>query len=167
MLDLVGAVRFILSVGLLLACSVAIARRLGATWAERYWIALAAAVTQIATICVALSPARVLTPAAFLFAQLFLAMLLGWTIGFRAKGRLTWPDLKPVAATPARQLLLLYVALLIVLALGVAIVLPINTFDDRMYRASRAAYWLQHRSLLPWATHNARQTASRSAASCA
>jgi hypothetical protein len=36
---------------------------------------------------------------------------------------------------------------------------PLSHFDDRMYRASRAAYWLENRSILPWETHNDRQVA--------
>jgi len=35
--------------------------------------------------------------------------------------------------------------------------LPVREFDDRMYHASRAAYWLQHHSVLGFTTHNPRQ----------
>src|SRR5262249_34555636 len=35
---------------------------------------------------------------------------------------------------------------------------PILGTDERMYHASRVIYWIQHHSLLPYETHNDRQT---------
>ena len=157
--DAVGLARFTVSAGLLLFTSMAFARRVGATWADRYWIAIAAAAAQVAVVSLLLSPAHALTPTAFLLAQCALAAIVGWTAGWRDADALPRPRLGPLAATPARKLLLAYVGLFLLIAVATAIVLPVNTFDDRMYRASRAAYWLHHRSLLPWPTHNDRQVA--------
>src|SRR5262249_48963561 len=41
---------------------------------------------------------------------------------------------------------------------------PIIGFDEKMYHASRVIYWLQHQSLLPYETHNDRQTVFNSGA---
>lgn len=34
---------------------------------------------------------------------------------------------------------------------------PISVFDDRMYHASRVAYWMQNQNVFPFVTHNDRQ----------
>ncbi len=147
------------SAALLAYCSVALARRFGATPADRFWVALAAAATQITTIAVVLSPTHSLTPIGFLLVQCFFAGVLAWTIGTPSIERSAWPGVNAAFATRPRWVLLLLIALFLMLGLWVTVGLPIHGFDDRMYRASRAAYWLRHQSVLPWTTHNDRQTA--------
>jgi hypothetical protein len=157
--NIVAAAMFATSAGLLAYCSIALARRFGATPADRYWMAIAAAVTQLATIAVALSPTRSLTPIGFLLVQLFITAVLAWTIGLRPVNRTAWPGVRAAFHGSRRRLLLFAIALFLALGLWMTAAMPIHTFDDRMYRASRVAYWLQHRSVLPWTTHNDRQTA--------
>ena len=156
--NIVGPAMFATSAALLAYCSMALARRFGATPADRYWIALAAAVTQLAAIAVVLSPTRSLTPTGFLLVQLFIAAVLGWTIGLPSTDRSAWPSVR-AAFGGSRRLLLFAIALFLALGLWMTAAMPIHAFDDRMYRASRVAYWLQHHSVLPWTTHNDRQTA--------
>ncbi|HEV2296295.1 MAG TPA: hypothetical protein VGR35_20805 [Tepidisphaeraceae bacterium] len=151
--------RLLISAALLMYCSVALGRRLGARWSDRFWISIAAAVTQIGTIAVVLSPMYALTPLGFLFAQCVIAGVIGWTCRRPGDETTSRARLQPITATPSRRLLLLLIGLFLLLGLWLSIVLPVFSFDDRMYRASRAVYWLQHRSVLPWTTANDRQTA--------
>ena len=37
---------------------------------------------------------------------------------------------------------------------------PIYSGDEKMYHASRVLYWIQHRSVFPYVSHNDRQTVS-------
>ena len=156
--NIVGPAMFATSAAMLTYCSIALARRFGATPADRFWIALAAAVTQLAAIAVALSPTRSLTPIGYLLIQLFITAVLAWTDRLPATDRTALPSVRAAFTGSRRQLLLFAIALFLALGLWMA-TMPIHAFDDRMYRASRVAYWLQHQSVLPWTTHNDRQTA--------
>jgi hypothetical protein len=156
--NIVGAAMFATSAALLAYSSLAIGRRFGRTLSDRFWMFLAAAVLQIGAIVVALSPLHSVTPVWLLLVQLIIALVLALTIRMPPVQRSIWPSVRALLRGSRRRVLLLFIALC--LALGrVAVEMPIHTFDDRMYRASRAAYWLQHHSLLPWPTHNDRQTA--------
>ena len=157
--NIVGPAMFATSAGLLAYCSIALARRFGASPADRYWISLSAAVTQLATTALVLSPTRSLTPTGFLLVQLFITAVLAWTIGLPAIDRSAWPSVRATFSRSRRRLLLFAIGLFLALGLWMTAAMPIHAFDDRMYRASRVAYWLQHQSVLPWTTHNDRQTA--------
>jgi len=112
---------------------------------------------QIAVVAQVLSPVHQLRPVAFLIVQVIVALIVRLTIKPPAFDRRLFRDhVRLLKATPTRRMLLLVIGLLLLLALAVIIAVPINGFDDRMYRASRAAYWLQHRSLLPWNSQNDR-----------
>jgi len=156
--NIVGAAMFATSAATLLYTSIALSRRLGGTPADRFWMFVAAAVVQIGAIAVALSPLHAVTPAWFLLAQFVTACVVASSAGWPPVQRSVWPSVRAIFRGSRRRVLLLFI--LLCLTLGrVAVEMPIHTFDDRMYRASRAAYWLQHQSLLPWPTHNDRQTA--------
>jgi hypothetical protein len=144
--NIVGAAMFATSAALLLYTSIALSRRLGRTPADRFWVFVVMAVMQIGAISVALSPLHAVTPAWFLLAQFVTACVIALTVGWPPVQRSVWSSVRAVFKGSRRRMLLLFI--LLCLTLGrVAVEMPIHTFDDRMYRASRAAYWLQHQSL--------------------
>src|SRR5688572_186804 len=131
-----AAAMLAMSAALLACCAWMAARRFGATAADRFWIFVAAVVAQIGTIVSVLSLAPGLTPMAVLPVQCFFAALL-W--GTRTPvDDMGWQGVRAVFATRRRWLLLLLIALFLLLGLWKALGTPIHTFDDRMYRASRA-----------------------------
>src|SRR3954447_3695319 len=72
-------VSFLISVVLLLAGCRCVAVRLGRTWAERYWIFLAAVAFQLGTIVLVCSALGQLQPTGWLIVQaILLAVLLGF-----------------------------------------------------------------------------------------
>ena len=155
-----GIAGWLVSAALLLYVAGRVGRRFGETIGDQFWITVAAIVLQIAVVAQVLSPVHQLRPVAFLIVQVIVALIVRLTIKPPAFDRRLFRDhVRLLKATPTRRMLLLVIGLLLLLALAVIIAVPINGFDDRMYRASRAAYWLQHRSLLPWNSQNDRQTA--------
>lgn len=151
-----GVIGLVVATAALLAGSVAVARRWGASAAERFWIAVAVAAAQVGVIAVSLSFAGWLTAPAWLGTQLGLAGLIGAWV--RARPAAVDFSPSPDAGREGGGLWLAGTVLVAALAVGLEVALPLSGFDDRMYHASRVAYWLQHRSVLPFETHNDRQT---------
>ncbi|MFI4881327.1 MAG: hypothetical protein ACIAQU_01955 [Phycisphaerales bacterium JB064] len=103
------------------------------------------------------------TPVGFLVAQLVLsagayvgaragALRFGWKLGGtgEAMPREPWSF--------AQYAMLFAIVLLMVLSLVERSLLPVHDIDGLMYHASRSAYWVQNHSVLPFETHNDRQT---------
>ena len=153
-----GPLLLLISGFLLLRVSRAWSQRFGQTPAERFWIGVTAAGLQLGTIAIALSTFRLVTPAAWIVAQGGLLLL---TILVRrrdtpnplGKARL----FGEAFATRVTQAAALAALLLILVSFAERFALPLREFDDRMYHGSRAAYWLQHRSVFGYTTHNERQ----------
>jgi hypothetical protein len=142
---------FALSAGLLVATSWT-AARLSSNHRERFWIFLAATFFQLGTITSILSVCHALTPRLFLLLQALLIPAALWMYLRR----------RPLAApvpriTPIIILCVMPIALMVLLTGIEKLALPVSNFDDRLYYASRAAYWIQHQSALHWPTHNERQ----------
>ena len=65
-----------------------------------------------------------------------------------------------VSLSPVALAVLMCTCGLIILSGISQLATPINICDDRMYHASRVLYWIQHRSVFPYISHNDRQTVS-------
>ena len=155
-----GPLLLFISACLLLGISRLWARRFGQTPAERFWIATAAAGLQLGTIAITLSLFRMVTPIAWLIAQ---GALLPVTTLFTRRGmpkrEATTRTLGKALATRVTQGVSLAVLGIVLVSFAERFALPLREFDDRMYHGSRAAYWLQHRSVFGYATHHERQVA--------
>lgn len=136
-----------------------IARRTAADPLARFWIVLAALALIVGVTAQVCSFGSALTPHRFLIVQAVLTALI-WI----ALGRMSASEAAPVACAPApprrdpwlRVIVGLTVAVCILSAADQAL-RPLAGFDERMYHASRAIYWLQNQSVFPYATHNPRQ----------
>lgn len=157
-----GGFTLVVSAVLLLFAAVLLARALGRTRAERFWIAVAASALQLGALAMSLSLFHAVRPGTWLLVQ---ALLSAATAGAIRSGRLRLQAsaaAKEPESTRLGILGWLFVAavlLLAALSLAEQKVTPVSGFDDRMYHASRAAYWQQNASLLPYTTHNDRQVA--------
>ena len=164
-MNTLGDLEFACSFGLLGFISIRAARFLGSSAAERFWIAVAAAALQLGTLGTFVSLLGRLTPNGWLIAHVGMAVF-AWLVFHR---RLHEPsaDNPVLAANPQPatsrwgQGLGVLIAGLLVLALALSAaeqaLTLIKGFDERMYHASRALYWIENRSLLPYVTHNDRQ----------
>ena len=159
-----GLLAFILSAALLAGASVTVARRLGRDAAERFWVGVAAAQAQIGMASLLPSFVDALTPLGFLATQAGFC-LIAWAAlrrrptGPTSRARRIRPTLDFAFSSPLAFCIAAAIALFVGSSAIEQFILPVWDFDDRMYHASRAAYWIQHRSLLAWPSHNDRQVA--------
>ena len=153
-----GLVLLAISILLLFWVARACARGFGQTPGERFWIGVAAAGLQLGAIAIALSVFRLLTPLGWLGAQ---GVLLVATTMITHRRMPPRPGsgglLGEMGATSATKLATLAVLAIVLVSFAERFALPVREFDDRMYHGSRAAYWLQHRSVFGFTTHNERQ----------
>jgi len=161
---LVGGFSLLLASGALLCVTAAVlTRQLARAAGASFWVFLACASLQLGALASALSVGRRMTPAWWLAGQ---SLILG--------GVLFWARRRPQAAplhvwrsfrswwrsAPFLARSAAAAALLLIVLSGVRqAVEPLSGFDDRMYHASRVAYWVQNASILPYPTHNERQVA--------
>jgi hypothetical protein len=153
-----GTTAFAISAALLIYVSLTVAWKVASDGRAAFWIGLASAALQIGAICLLLSFIRSLTPAWFLAVQAVLAVAI-WRTKAPRRADAAWRPSLASFRKPVRFLLLLVILSILACYVLLQIRTPLSHFDDRMYRGSRAAYWLEHRSLLPWETHNDRQVA--------
>ena len=168
-----GILTFLLSCILLCSLSKFIAYRLGTTSAESFWIFIAATALQLGTISVGISFFSLLTPYGWLAVQIFafatvLFLARRFTHNFfqRNTGGAGFGSLWQYISSAGSFLLslrkvslaaLLCIACFLILSLLQQNVNPISGYDERMYHASRVLYWVTHRSIFSYTTHNARQ----------
>ena len=157
-----GGLWIAVSAVLLVTVCTVLARAIGRDRAERFFVALAAGALQLGGIATALSLVRGLTAGAFLAVQVVLLAAVVWAVRTARRGRARTQGglqegVRSLGALGA--LVAGAVLVLVLLSLADQLVTPIDGFDDRMYHASRAAYWLEHRSVFPYVTHNDRQVA--------
>ena len=69
-----------------------------------------------------------------------------------------WREFLPFWSAPALYLLAAGVGLTYFLGAVLILAFPQHNYDSMTYHLSRVGYWLQHGSLAPWPTPNARQT---------
>ncbi|MDB5799496.1 MAG: hypothetical protein JWL63_435 [Rhodocyclales bacterium] len=60
--------------------------------------------------------------------------------------------------SPWALMALIAIGGILALSAVVQLTTPIHAGDEKMYHASRVLYWIQHQTVLPFATHNIRQT---------
>lgn len=163
----IGLVLFLLSLAGLLAVSWCIALEVARSTADRLWVVLASCAMLLGSTSVVASLFGWYTPAGFLAMQVVVS-LAAWVAARACARRLGWrledgPDdgiaapREPMRAT--EWALLVAIVLTVAPTLIVRIVLPVHHVDDLNYHASRAAYWVLNSSVLPYETHNERQTA--------
>jgi len=164
---LIGLGGLALSAAMLVATASLVAARTTPVRTDRFWVGLLVAQAELGAVAVACSLAHSLDARAFLLAQAaLLAAAVVVTRALRRRPRearrwlgsdgdrwARWRPTDPIT-------LALAVALAVVLvASGLRqVVTPLYAFDDRMYHASRVAYWLQYETIFFPETHNQRQT---------
>lgn len=167
----IGIAAFVLSATLMLCSSALIARWVGQTLAERFWIFLASVAIHLGVICEVTSLFAGLTPVSWLAVQLlllalavFLSRRFGTSIpALNAKAILG--EIRERAGAFLRTLSPLALAVLLcVIGLVVLFGLqryltPVSGFDEKECHASRVLYWIQNQSVFPYVTHNERQNA--------
>lgn len=130
------------------------ARALAAGFSGRFFLFATLFALQPGLFAQLLSPFHALRPGPWLALQILLC--IGLYLWLRpAPPHLVLPRLTmglPLIAAAVIAALVLANSTLTALA-------PIHTWDEKMYHAARAAYWLQHQSLAFWTTANERQTA--------
>jgi hypothetical protein len=150
-------------VGLHVVDSWLVSRRWLRPGADRAWGIVLLTFLQWGTLSTILSLAQALTPAGWL-AGLTVMTAAALTAG--RKSDPAWPAPSRVEHRPvvARAAGLAVLALVLGAAFVVQWRIPLHKGDDLMYHGARAAHWLQHRSLLPYPTHNDRQNVFTAAA---
>lgn len=154
---------FTLSAGLFLLTTLLVARRLARNLTELFWLLPACVSLQLGVLACGLSFGGRMTPQWWLGGQgVLLAGVFLWARRRRHPEPLhVWKSLQGWwASAPALARAAAATALLFVVLSGLRqAVDPVSGFDDRMYHASRVAYWIQNASILPYPTHNERQVA--------
>lgn len=102
-----------------------------------------------------LSPFPALTPWPWLGLQMLLCSGLYFWLQPQWEAPALAPPRFPLPVVAAAAL----IAVLAAANITLTALAPIHTWDEKMYHAARAAYWLQHHSLAFWPTANERQTA--------
>jgi hypothetical protein len=137
--------------------------------ADRFWVVLACALLQLGALASVSSLVYQLTAPGWLTLQaLLLALSLRCTGdrphfswgALRATVRRRWLQWRAFANALSLWggLALLTLGLSLVCSLAFQIATPIHGFDERMYHASRVIYWIQQQSVLPFESHNIRQS---------
>lgn len=160
---------FLISLLLMAWSSLRWSTRFAKSEADRFWIFVAVVLLQVGGIASVTSLIRQLTPATWLLVQVF-----GCALTVRCTGSIGRPRLHHLLAggrrvrsrlatfatglTPWGAMALLALCGMLATSLVVQAGTPIVGFDEKMYHASRVIYWIQHRTVLPFETHNIRQT---------
>lgn len=144
--------------GLVVAPAVAAARRLGGCAGDRTMIFLAMAVAQVSVVSVALSLFHGYAPLPFLAAQCVFVGAASAVIQRRRPVAFEGATTSVTLGARAVEMALL-IAILGVIGhtLAEQLLVPVSGWDERMYNASRAAYWLHYKSVFPYLSHNDRQ----------
>jgi hypothetical protein len=153
----VHALSLVVSGLLLVVTSAAVARRTVPDPGGRWWAGILALGTQMGLAALLGSAIGAFTGYGVLAVQ---GALAGVTAaGLLRRGRPPW-NLRAVTRgwDPVSVALLAAIVLIIVTSAVRQGLTPVIGFDERMYQASRAAYWLEHRSVFFYDTHNDRQT---------
>jgi hypothetical protein len=166
-----GALLFCLSFVLLVWPALRLSERLASTAAERFWLFVGAIMLQLGTIPSLTSAIHQLHPAGWILTQAVICIIVVYFTGglgpidLSQRGqrwRESYVRLRAfvVSLSPGALAVLMCSCGLIILSGISQLATPINIWDDRMYHASRVLYWIQHRSVFPYISHNDRQTVS-------
>lgn len=164
-----GLILFLLSAAGLVAVSLWAAGHVACDRTARAWIALAIAAMLLGGISMTASIPRLYTPGGFLAAQGLLSAATIWLAraarrrfvprpGAMADGGPRTAVHNPPKLGSLEWAALSAIVLLLALSLVERSLIPIYQFDDVVYHGSRAGYWVQNQSILPYPTHDLRQT---------
>jgi hypothetical protein len=166
-----GALIFCLSLLLLVWAALRLSERLAATPAERFWLFVGAIMLQLGAIAILTSAVHQLRPAGWILVQLVICGIVVYFTGglrFLRPERVSqlwqesyakWREFL-VSLSPGALAVLICTCGLIVLSGISQLETPIYIGDEKMYHASRVLYWIQHRCIFPYISHNDRQTVS-------
>jgi hypothetical protein len=160
---------FCISSLLLVWSSAQLSSRLASSHADGYWIFIASAMLQIGAIASLTSLFNQLHPWAWVLVQALIGTATHWFTGGRFRPNfqalvMGWRRLRAelsafvAALTPWGMMALFASAAILTLSAVTQVATPISGYDERMYHASRVLYWIQNQSILPYITHNIRQT---------
>lgn len=125
---------------------------------------------QVGAIASLTSLMHALNPATWVLVQVLFGMATWWLTGGMARRPMLRGFLDWWGAQRARLaaflmglslwgvMTLVAICAILFLSLVMQALAPLQNFDDRMYHASRVIYWIQNQSVLPFETHNIRQT---------
>ncbi|MEX2219105.1 MAG: glycosyltransferase family 39 protein [Phycisphaerales bacterium] len=160
-----GAVLLATSVALLAFVALAVARAAGRGPGERFWVFLGGCLLQMGGIAQALSPFGGFERGPVLAAQAVLAAGVAgvwlWRRGRggdRAPAAPSWRGARRALRDPGFLAVAALAGALLALSGLEQACTPLSGIDELNYHASRACYWLQNGSILPYETHNDRQT---------
>lgn len=146
---------FLLITGLLVAL------RFGRSGAERFWIVLASAVFQIGGIAVVLSLFNQLAAVPWMVVHGVIALVALWLLR-KSIPTSSWIStnlrFQSQPWTGVEIALAFLIAAVTVLTFVLQWITPIFEGDEKMYHASRVLYWMTNRNIVPYPTHNDRQT---------
>ncbi len=128
----------------------------------RFWATLAAVNLQLTFAHLLTSVFHAFTPLGFLGAQIAFAIVAKWLVPRLAPklGAQLHAVGRPEVITerwysgPIVAVLLAVILAVCGLSLAEQMLRPITGFDERMYNCSRVLYWMDHRHIWPWVTHN-------------
>ncbi len=160
---------FCLSFVLLVWPARRLSERLASTEAEKFWLFVGAIMLQLGTIPSLTSVIHQLRPAGWILTQAVICIIVGYFTGglgpfdLSRRGqrwRESYEKLRSfvVSLSPVALAVLMCTCGLILLSGISQLATPIIIWDDRMYHASRVLYWIQHRSVFPYISHDDRQT---------
>jgi hypothetical protein len=160
---------FCLSFLLLVWPALRLSERLASTTAERFWLFVGANMLQLGAITSLTSAIHQLRPAAWILSQVVICIIVVYFTGGLGsfgldqrgqrwrEGSAKWKAFM-VSLSPVALAVLMCTCGLIILSAISQLATPIYIGDEKMYHASRVLYWIQHRSVFPYISHNDRQT---------
>lgn len=134
--------------------------------ADRYWVRILIVPIHLGAATMITSAFGSFAAGPFLLIQAVLSIVL-WIVWLQYGPLVPAPE-EPTPATssedkpgvdPVRLIMGMLIVALLVASLIHGLCLPMFGYDERMYHASRVAYWLQNQSVLFFETHNDRQVA--------
>lgn len=160
---------FSVSLLLLVWSSRRLSCHLASSPADRFWIFIASLMLQLGMITSLTSLVHQLDPGAWLVVQVLIcSATLKLTGGLRTPNprhiSVVWGRLRSVLLgfltelSPWALMALIAIGGILALSLVIQAATPIYAGDEKMYHASRVLYWIQQQTVLPFVTHNIRQT---------
>jgi len=156
-----GGLWLCVSVSLLVIGSLRASRVLAGNNPDRLWIALAVGTLVISTSLIVASALNAVSVGGLLFVEtavMVVVLLLARRIR-RGRSEVPFVSIPQQAWSGAEVAVLLTILITIALSALRQGLSPVAGFDERMYHASRVAYWMQHQSVFWYPTHNERQVA--------
>lgn len=158
-----GVAMLAVSAGLMAGTALLASRGLARTWGDRFWVFVGAVSAQLGTVAVLTSLVGAYAPWSYLAVQS--AAFAGAMWAYRRWGRREGGVPGPLGGNGLHsgsrwawgigaRAMILCAAVLVAISMAEQIVTPVRGYDEGMYNCSRTIYWMQHRSILPFESHN-------------